>query len=324
MSNLKTDSRKEYLSRINRVQDYVKNNFDSDLSLDVLAEIGCFSKFYFNRVFRSVVGESLGNFVSRNRVEASAFKLLNNRAASITSIAYEYGFSSPAVYTRAFKDRYQLSPSQWRNQKVTEKSNICKVKSKGCKESSNSHLYFDSLTKQSKWRIEMSAEQKIDVEVRSMEAFPVAYYRHRGAYHPQDTELFQGMFQRLMAWAVPQNLFIPPETKALTVYSSGHPDTTEPENLCVDACISIPEDVIPSGEIGVRKIPAGEYAVITLHEATLQECSDAWDQLFEGWLPDSGYQPGEGAYYISHLNDPEQHPQRLHSVEMYLPVKPLQ
>lgn len=169
----------------------------------------------------------------------------------------------------------------------------------------------------------MTEGKQIEVEVRKMEAFNVAYLRHRGAYQPHDKELFQGLFKRLLEWATPKGLFNPPSTKALTVYSSGHPDTTEPENLSVDVCISVSDNVRASGEVGVREIPGGDYAVVSMNESTIEECGTAWQHLFENWLPESGYQPGEGAYYIQHLNDPEQHPEKLHSVEMYLPVMPL-
>jgi len=188
---------------------------------------------------------------------------------------------------------------------------------------SSSHLYIDSLTNRPKWRIEMIDNKPIEINVRQMAAIPIAYIRHRGNYDPQDKELFQHLFNKLMKWAVPLDLFTPPKTKALTIYSSGHPDTTEPENLCVDVCISLSKSVAASGEVGVRTIPEGEYAVVSLIDSTLEECSLAWAHLFEDWLPESGYLPDDGAYYINHLNDPEQHPEKLHNVEMYLPVKPL-
>lgn len=323
MNDSNKRSRSEYDLRINRVQDYVKKNLDSDLSLDVLAKVGCFSKFYFSRVFQAIAGESLNSFVNRNRVEASAFRLLNNKSKSITEIAYEYGFTSPSVYSRAFRNRYQISPSEWRLRGSIKKSNICKVQSKQSKEIFNAYLYIDSRTKQPKWRMHMNTGKQIEVEVRAMDAFNVVYVRHRGMYRPDDKILFQSLFKRLLEWAAPKGLFNPPSTKALTVYSSGHPDTTEPEHLSVDVCMSVSGDVKASGEVGIREIPAGNYAVVELKDATIEECGDAWRQLFEGWLPESGYQPGKGAYYIHHLNDPEQHPEKLHSVEMYLPVMPL-
>jgi AraC family transcriptional regulator len=318
--NLK--SKHEYIARINRVQDFVKSNLDGDLSLDRLSAIACFSKFYFNRIFKAVAGESLNDYVNRARVEASAFTLMRSAHKPITTISYDKGFSSPAVFSRAFKAHYGLSPSQWRAAKI-QKSNICKMDSNTCKDQRKSQLYINSLTQQPTWRINMTSNNPVKIEVINMPDIPIAYVRHKGAYNPLDKVLFQSLFSTLMAWAVPAGLFNPPLTKAMTVYSSGHPDITEPENLCVDACISIDQHVAVNGEIGKRVIPGGRYAVLKLHEARLEECAVAWSEMFDHWLLDSGYEPGEGAYYCSHLNDPEQHPEKLHSVEMYLPVKPL-
>lgn len=73
----------------------------------------------------------------------------------------------------------------------------------------------------------------------------------------------------------------------------------------------------------MRIIPAGQFAVVKLSDVTMAECSEALEEIFHHWLPESGYQPGDGGYYCNHLNDPEQHPQKLHNVEMYLPVRPL-
>ncbi|RYY01956.1 MAG: AraC family transcriptional regulator [Gammaproteobacteria bacterium] len=315
------NSKQIYISRINRVIDYIKSNLDGDLSLERLAAVAYFSKFYFHRIFKSVAGENLNGFVSRMRVERSAFKLIYNPALSITSIAYESGFSSPSVYSREFKERYEVSPSQWRKLKTNQNSKICTVDGKLCKEANNVKMYIDSSKQKPYWGIEMQ-DHKLNVEVRSMPEIPIAYVRHHGYYNPQDKILFQSLFATLMAWAVPRNLFNPPATKAMTIFSSGHPDTTAPENLSVDVCISIEKETLVNGEIGRRVIPAGQYAVVAI-EGTLEECVEAWNSLFNGWLPSSGYQPGDGAYYINHLNDPEQHPLKLHNVEIYLPVKPL-
>ncbi|WP_438465938.1 AraC family transcriptional regulator [Marinomonas sp. PE14-40] len=326
----KEGSKKEYVSRINRVIDYVKNNLDEDLSLERLANVGLFSKFYFHRIFKSISGESLNSYVNRTRIESSAFFLIHHPKASITSIAYDSGFSSPAVYSRAFKARYDMSPSQWRKLKCIEKSKICKVSSnigqlhsKNCKGTDKVTLYIDSRTQKPIWRIKMNNDKSLDVTVQTMSDIHVAYIRHHGQYDPHDKQLFEGLFSRLMGWAIPRKLFNPPATKAMTVYSSGHPDTTAAENLNVDVCISIDKDTVVEGEIGKRVISGGSYAVVSLTGATMEECGKAWDEVFNHWLPESGYQPGEGGYYCNHLNDPEQHPQKLHNVEMYLPVKPL-
>jgi AraC family transcriptional regulator len=316
------NSKKEYSARIQRVIDYIKQNSNEDLSLEALANVAHFSKFHFHRIFKAVTGENLNSFVNRVRIEKSAFLLIYNNE-TITNVAYLTGFSSSAVFSRAFRQHYNLSPTQWRETKTKHKSNNCKTNSNVCAAENEITLYIDSSTKQPHWRINMKSQNKINVKVCNMPDIHIAYVRHTGNYNPQDKQLFQSLFSRLMAWAVPRNLFSPPETKAFTVYSGGHPETTSPENLCVDVCISIEPNTLVEEGIGKRVIPKGPYAMVNLNDATVQECAAAWDTLFNCWLPESGFQPSEGAYYVNHLNDPEQHPKKLYSVEMYLPVKPL-
>ena len=323
------NSKNEYTSRINRVIDHIKSNLDKDLSLEKLASISLFSKFYFHRVFKSMCGENLNDFVNRTRIESSAFFLIHRPESPITSIAYDVGFSSPSAYSRAFKKRYDMTPSLWRDANslqskiCTLDSNIGQMNNNTSKDFNKVTLYIDSRTKKPQWRIKMEDDKSLKVEVQTMPDIHIAYVRHHGQYNPHDKELFQGLFSKLMNWAVPRNLFIPPETKAMTVYSSGHPDITAPDNQCVDVCISVKKDTVVDGEVGTRVIAGGQYAVINLTDATIDECGQAWDEVFNQWLPESGYQPGDGGYYCNHLNDPEQHPQKLHDVAMYLPVKAL-
>jgi AraC family transcriptional regulator len=293
---------------------------EGDLSLENLASIANFSKFYFHRIFKSVTGENLNSCVGRLRIEKSAFMLIYNPSVSITSIAYDSGFSSPSVYSREFKAHYKLSPSQWRREK---NSKICTLNSNICKEWQDAEIYIEFSKHKPSWGIKMQNQKAFNVDVRSMPEVPIAYIRHHGAYNPGDKKLFQSLFSQLLSWAVPRNLFNPPSTKAMTIFSSGHPETTAPDHLSVDVAISIDKQIAVEGEVGKRILPAGQYAVISLTEATMEECGEAWNSLFNIWLPTSGFQPGEGAYYINHLNDPEQHPQKLNTIEMYLPVKPL-
>jgi len=314
------ESKSIYMARINRVIDYIKSNLEGDLSLEKLSSIANFSKFYFHRVFKSVTGENLNSCVGRMRIEKSAFMLIYNPSMSITSIAFDSGFSSPAVYSREFKAHFKLPPSQWRREK---QSKICKVDRNICKESQEAEIYIEFSKNKPSWGIEMKNQNTLNVQVRSMPEVSIAYIRHHGAYNPLDKKLFQSLFSQLISWAAPRNLFNPPSTKAMTIFSSGHPETTAPDHLSVDVAISVDKKIAVEGEVGKRVIPAGQYAVISLIEATMEECGEAWNALFNVWLPNSGYQPSEGAYYINHLNDPEQHPKKLNTVEMYLPVKPL-
>src|SRR6476469_3624291 len=115
----------EYVQRINRVIDYLRGNLDRQVKLEELARVACFSEFHFHRIFGAVSGETLNSFTNRLRLEKAA-RLLRYSDQSLTDIALNCGFSSPATFSRAFRSGYDTSPSQFRKSGEIKKSKICK------------------------------------------------------------------------------------------------------------------------------------------------------------------------------------------------------
>ena len=70
------------------------------------------------------------------------------------------------------------------------------------------------------------------------------------------------------------------------------------------------------------RLPGGRYAVASFAFGP-QDYGDAWNSLFGGWLPESGYQCSEGPCYELYLNDPSEDPEGLHRLAIHLPVEPL-
>ena len=114
-NNLKKYLREAYISRINRVIDFVENHYMDTLTIDDLADVAGFSRYHFHRIFRAMVGEPLNQFIVRIRVEKSAAMLLNNPKKSITEIAFDCGFSGSAPFARSFKALFSMSATDWRN-----------------------------------------------------------------------------------------------------------------------------------------------------------------------------------------------------------------
>src|SRR3954467_526368 len=108
-----TAQNNEYTRRINSVISYARQNLDGDLSLDVLARVGCFSKFHFHRVFKSITDETVGDMVVRMRLERAADLLRATPRLSITAAAFDAGFSSVPVFSRAFKKHFGKNRRQW-------------------------------------------------------------------------------------------------------------------------------------------------------------------------------------------------------------------
>jgi AraC family transcriptional regulator len=154
--------REEYASRINRVIDYIEAHIDKDLSLEALAEVACFSRYHFHRLFGAITGEPLGQFIQRIRVEKAASKLIHNPKKSITQIAFECGFSGSAAFARAFKEAFGMSAREWRVEGYLTDRKICKDKSNtgqtfrnNRKDLTVSSLYIEGDNITQTWRISM-------------------------------------------------------------------------------------------------------------------------------------------------------------------------
>ena len=313
--------REEYTARINRVIDYIDTHIDEELSLEVLAGVADFSRFHFHRIFGSMVGETLNQYIQRIRLERAAMQLTAYRKKSITAIVFDCGFSSSAAFSRAFKEYFGKSPSQWRAEKCLPDSKICKSDGKIRKDFDVSFRYNSGFNRNLIWRIQMiDKKQHLQVEVKDMPDFPVAYVRHIGPYKG-NMELFRGLFEKLMKWAGPRGLLRFPETKCISVYHDD-PAITAEQKLRTDVCMTVPADTPVEGEIGKMTIPGGKFAVAHC-EISMHEYQDAWDMLMAGWMPESGYQCDDRLCYEIYLNDPEEHPEKKHIVEICVPVKPL-
>lgn len=49
------DYKCQYVSRIHKVQDYIENNYWRNMSTKELSDVAGFSKYHFNRIFKSVL-----------------------------------------------------------------------------------------------------------------------------------------------------------------------------------------------------------------------------------------------------------------------------
>src|SRR3954464_4865056 len=113
----------EYVIRIDRVINYLRDNLDRSIRLEELARVACFSEFHFHRIFGAVSGETLNSFANRLRLEKAA-RLLRYSHRNLTEIALDCGFSSSATFSRAFRTGYGTSPSQFRKSGEIKKSKI--------------------------------------------------------------------------------------------------------------------------------------------------------------------------------------------------------
>jgi AraC family transcriptional regulator len=94
---------------------YLSQNFREKIQLADLARQINLSKFHFHRLFTAEIGITPQQYLEKMRIEHAAHFLMLNRHAPLQEVAFESGYSSPACFSRSFKNRYKISASEFRN-----------------------------------------------------------------------------------------------------------------------------------------------------------------------------------------------------------------
>ncbi|WP_349670755.1 AraC family transcriptional regulator [Lacrimispora sp.] len=98
---------------LQKAMDYIEENLTKDISYYDIAREAGISVPHFYRLFKRLTGDTVGAYILRRRISMAANDLVD-RNKSIVSIAFEYGFESHDVFTRAFRRVYGMSPSKYR------------------------------------------------------------------------------------------------------------------------------------------------------------------------------------------------------------------
>ena len=93
--------------------EYIEHNLNNKIELKDLADKVFLSKYHFHRVFHTVVGDSVADYIRKRRLMEAAHELLNTDN-KIVDIAFKYQFNSQEVFTKAFKRLYGICPREFR------------------------------------------------------------------------------------------------------------------------------------------------------------------------------------------------------------------
>jgi AraC family transcriptional regulator len=304
----------EYNARLNHVLDYIHANLDQVLTLEILSNVAGFSPFHFHRLFKNLAGETLSDYVWRARLEKSANLLAYHPEDSILMISQACGFSSPAVFSRAFKARFGVSPSEYRKQRIVERN--------------QGKDFSISGTYNGKHAIHFDLERRnfpMNVEVKILPSYHVAYIRHITGYSKgQFSGEIDRAFQRVCAWAAARDLFGP--TTLVIGIPYDNPDITPNDRCRYDACVTIPAEVNQgTGEVGIEDISGGKYAVGHIEVSTKEthKIGEMVNLMYGEWLPSSGYTVEDKPALEIYGENPDKPRGTWISMDYCIPVKPL-
>lgn len=99
--------------RINQVYNYVKENYEEEISLEKISQVAVMTVPAFCRYFKKSTKKTFTQFVNEFRVR-QAIRLLSLGNKSLTEIAGEVGFNSFSHFTKQFKRVTSKTPSEYK------------------------------------------------------------------------------------------------------------------------------------------------------------------------------------------------------------------
>lgn len=275
--------KEEYLRSAYRVVFYIEQNYASELTLEELSSVAGFSKYHFHRIFKSVIGESLGDFIRRARLAKTSMKFKTDER--ITKIAMESGYETSASFAKAFKKHFGITPREFgKSSRVTK------------------------------------GEAMLEAKFVDFDAVEVFYVRKTGAYEKSCCEAWEALMKFAYEQKIKHKKNILGKNSMAFGVGHDNPNMIEAEKLRCDACITRDDkSVEPSGEVFVKTIGGGRYAVF-LHKGAYANLKSTYDAIGD-WIVSSGSKVRDEPMFERYLNrDPRRtKPENLRT-EIYVPV----
>ncbi|MFT4073462.1 MAG: AraC family transcriptional regulator [Dysgonamonadaceae bacterium] len=283
----RTTTTDEYRKQMNVITEYINNHLDESLDLPRMAEVCHFSPYHFHRITRAFLGEPIGSYIIRIRLETAA-KLLRHSDIPVSEIAGKVGYDAPASLSKAFKLQYGFSPTEYRTNKEIiiikpEKKNM-KLKIKGPK--------------------------VVDIPAKQ-----VIYISQTGEYGNLD---FGGSWQRLWQFIKEHKLFSA-GIEHIAIYHDD-PKITESEKLRTEICLAVKKETKPQGDIGIKEIKEGRFALF-LYQGTYEHLGAVYDTIYGKLLPENNLRLRDYPCFEKYLNHPGRtEPEKL-KTEIYVPIE---
>ena len=111
-------SNQEQIETVIGVKNYIGNNYNKDLNLDLLSRLRFVSKFHLLRLFKKHYGLTPRQYLIDKRIEKSKEQLI--KGMSVTETCFAVGFESLGSFSTLFKSKTGKSPNQFKKSNFQE------------------------------------------------------------------------------------------------------------------------------------------------------------------------------------------------------------
>lgn len=99
------------------IKSYIDDNYPENIRITMFSDKYFFSKEYLSRLFKQSFGYSIYEYVLKVRMENAAI-LICDEDIKIQDVGNKVGFSDNNYFSKAFKNYYNISPTEYRKQHI--------------------------------------------------------------------------------------------------------------------------------------------------------------------------------------------------------------
>lgn len=293
MAKLSEGQVDRYQPQLQRAIRYVVDHVERPVRTGELAKAAGLSEYHFHRIFRAVMGETIGQFVTRYRLESAARMIAYEPNRSITEIGFACGYSSTANFSKAFSSFFGFTPSAVRS---PEKDQAVKlgVLERRYNKTLLPEDFFPQMAPADRVSRLVALRQRVRFAERERTA--LACISGPGGYDvPQGLELWQRLVTQLSGLGLWRD--------GLELFGAVHDDpVVTAEALCrYHACVAldVEQEKLPV-PLFCAELPEGRYAVF-LHQGSVKELDELYRDIYSLWFPSSGLTPGQSPPFERYL-----------------------
>jgi len=105
----------EKLGAAQRMQDYIHQHLDEDITLEDICKAAQYSKWHSFRIFKELFHKTPFEYIRALRLTNAARNIKSDSDANILNVAMAVGFASHEGFTKAFQRYFGVNPGKYRD-----------------------------------------------------------------------------------------------------------------------------------------------------------------------------------------------------------------
>jgi AraC family transcriptional regulator len=282
-----------YRPHVERALRYIADHLERPLSVAEVAKTARLSTFHFHRIFSAVMGEPVGRYITRKRLEVAALRLAYEPDRSVTEIGDSCGYSSTSNFTKAFTAYFGVSPTRVRRPNPDLPVALGKL----------THSYgkrFQPVELHALPPRDRTATENSRIEPARFETCPGLDIACLASAEGYDFDTVSATWADLIDRARQLGICDGPVDAYGIAFDS--PQLTAPEFCRYHACVPCPREQELPAPLFRARIPQGRYAVFA-YSGEVAGVEATYHAIYADWFPRSSLAPDDFTAVDHYVHD---------------------